>query len=82
VAAARVVNTALLESYGFESSESFPNPLPAKAACRVLGLPAGQCRLPLGRAPDELEDRARLVLAHLGREVPAPAGVSTGGSFA
>jgi 4-hydroxy-tetrahydrodipicolinate synthase len=82
VAAARVANTALLESYGFESSESFPNPLPAKAACRVLGLPAGQCRLPLGRAPDELEDRARLVLAHLGREVPAPAGASTGGSFA
>ena len=48
---ARVANARLFESYDFESSEAFPNPLPAKAACRVLGLPAGQCRLPLGAAP-------------------------------
>jgi len=79
---ARAANTALLESYAFESSELFPNPLPAKAACRVLGLPAGQCRPPLGPAPAELEDRARAVLAHLGREVRAPAGASTGGPLA
>lgn len=79
--AARAANSALLESYAFESSELYPNPLPAKAACRVLGLPAGHCRLPLGPAPTELEDRARLVLAHLGREVRAPAGASTGGSL-
>jgi 4-hydroxy-tetrahydrodipicolinate synthase len=58
-------NTRLLESYDFESSESFPNPLPAKAACRVLGLPVGQCRLPLGPAPLELEERARTVIANL-----------------
>ena len=29
-----------------------PNPIPTKAMLRVLGLPAGQCRLPLGPAPD------------------------------
>jgi 4-hydroxy-tetrahydrodipicolinate synthase len=58
-------NTRLLESYDFESSEAFPNPLPAKAACRVLGLPVGQCRLPLGPAPLELEERARIVIANL-----------------
>jgi 4-hydroxy-tetrahydrodipicolinate synthase len=81
VIAARAANSALLESYSFESTEQFPNPLPAKAACRVLGLPAGQCRLPLGPAPAELDDRARLVLAQLGREVRAPAGASTGGSL-
>jgi 4-hydroxy-tetrahydrodipicolinate synthase len=81
VIAARAANSALLESYSFESTEQFPNPLPAKAACRVLGLPAGQCRLPLGSAPAELDDRARLVLAQLGREVRAPAGASTGGSL-
>ena len=34
-------NARLFESYDFESSETFPNPLPAKAACRALGLPAG-----------------------------------------
>ena len=32
---------------------------------RVLGLPAGQCRLPMGAAPDWLEPRAREVLANL-----------------
>ncbi|HLI73865.1 MAG TPA: 4-hydroxy-tetrahydrodipicolinate synthase [Acidimicrobiales bacterium] len=80
--AAQAANARLLESYAFQSSEVFPNPLPAKAACRVLGLPAGQCRPPLGAAPAELEDRARLMLAHLGREVPAPAGAGTGGPLA
>jgi len=66
VDAARAANAKLLESYEFESSESFPNPLPAKAACRALGLPAGQCRLPLGTAPPELDERAAQVLKHLG----------------
>jgi hypothetical protein len=32
---------------------------------RVLGLPVGQCRLPMGPAPDGLEDRARGVLDQL-----------------
>jgi 4-hydroxy-tetrahydrodipicolinate synthase len=71
---ARLVNARLAASYAFETSDEFPNPLPAKAACRVLGLPAGQCRLPMGAAPPELEDRARVVLAGLGRAVPAASG--------
>jgi len=79
---ARVANARLLESYDFESSEAFPNPLPAKAACRVLGLPAGQCRLPLGGAPPELEERARTVLENLGRDVHAVAGAGAGGPLA
>ena len=82
VEGARMANARLLESYDFESSESFPNPLPAKAACRVLGLPAGQCRLPLGSAPPELEDRARTVLGNLGRDVPAVAAARPGKSLA
>jgi hypothetical protein len=32
---------------------------------RVMGLPAGQCRLPLGDAPSGLEDRAKQILADL-----------------
>ena len=47
----------LLESYRFESTDEYPNPLPAKAVCRALGLPAGQCRLPMGVAPPELDER-------------------------
>jgi 4-hydroxy-tetrahydrodipicolinate synthase len=56
------LNRRLLESYGFESSEEYPNPVPAKAACRALGLAVGQCRLPNAPAPRSLEDQARSVI--------------------
>ena len=63
---ARRINARLLESYRFETGDDTPNPLPSKAMLRVLGQPAGQCRLPMGPAPAGLEDRAREVLANLG----------------
>ena len=63
---ARAENAKLVESYDFESTEQFPNPLPAKAACRALGLRVGQCRLPLGAAPPELEGEALRILTRLG----------------
>jgi 4-hydroxy-tetrahydrodipicolinate synthase len=63
---ARRINARLIPSYDFETGDAAPNPVPAKAMLRVLGLPAGQCRLPMGPAPDGLEDRARQVLAGLG----------------
>lgn len=62
---ARALNSRLVESYDFESTEQFPNPQPAKAACRALGLPAGQCRLPLGVAPPELDVEAVRVMTRL-----------------
>jgi 4-hydroxy-tetrahydrodipicolinate synthase len=62
---ARALNARLVESYDFESTEEFPNPLPAKAACRALGLRVGQCRLPLGDAPPELEGEALRMLVRL-----------------
>ena len=71
---ARALNGRLLPSYGFESSDAFPNPLPAKAALRALGLPAGQCRLPMGPAPAELDRAAEAELARLGRAVPSGTG--------
>jgi 4-hydroxy-tetrahydrodipicolinate synthase len=64
---ARSLNARLIESYDFESSDAHPNPIPAKAACRALGLPAGQCRLPLGPAAPELDGQARLIMSRLGR---------------
>ncbi len=69
VVGARRANARLIESFDFESTEEFPNPLPAKAACRVLGLRVGQCRAPLGPAPRLLDERAAEVLAALR---PAP----------
>jgi 4-hydroxy-tetrahydrodipicolinate synthase len=65
VAGARELNAALLDSFAFETGDDAPNPLPTKAVLRVLGLPAGQCRLPLGDAPDGLEEAAAAVLGRL-----------------
>ncbi len=62
---ARTLNARLIESHRFQSTDDAPNPQPAKAMMRVLGLPAGQCRLPHGPSPAGLEDRAREVLSHL-----------------
>jgi 4-hydroxy-tetrahydrodipicolinate synthase len=63
---ARRANAGLQASFVFESGDDAPNPIPAKAMLRVLGLRVGQCRLPMGDAPPGLEDRARAVLEGLG----------------
>jgi len=59
------INTALLPSYSFQSSDDAPNPLPTKAVMRTMNLPAGQCRLPLGDAPATLDAEAAALLATL-----------------
>jgi len=65
VGAARAVNARLLPSFAFETGDDAPNPIPTKAMMRVLGLPGGQCRLPMGDAPNWVEPKARQVLADL-----------------
>jgi 4-hydroxy-tetrahydrodipicolinate synthase len=65
LAHAREINGRLLESYLFETGDTAPNPIPAKAMMRTLGLAVGECRLPMGPAPAGLEDRAREVYANL-----------------
>ena len=67
LAAAIAGNAELLDSFDFESSEDYPNPLPAKAMCRALGLAVGQCRLPMGAATPELDATAAKVLAAVRR---------------
>ena len=67
---AQRIHARLVPSFEFETSEAAPNPLPTKAVLRVLGLPAGQARLPMGRAPDGLEDEARRILEGLGADAP------------
>ncbi len=59
-------NAELLDSFDFESSEEYPNPLPAKAVCRALGLAVGQCRRPMGASTPELDAAAAKILAAVG----------------
>ncbi len=61
------INRQLIPSYKFETGDVAPNPVPSKAMMRVMGLPAGPCRLPMGPEPDWLESAAESVLADLGR---------------
>jgi 4-hydroxy-tetrahydrodipicolinate synthase len=58
---ARQVNARLIPSHRFQSSDDTPNPVPAKAMMRMLGHEVGECRPPMGPAPEGLEDRARQV---------------------
>lgn len=63
--AARRVNRRMLPSFTFETGDLTPNPIPTKAMMRTLGFPVGQCRLPLGDAPEGLADTARGIHADL-----------------
>jgi 4-hydroxy-tetrahydrodipicolinate synthase len=62
---AQALNARYFEQIAFQTSEEYPNPMPAKAICRARGLPAGQCRLPIGPAPSELDERAARLVASL-----------------
>jgi len=66
VSSAREINARLIPSYAFESTDDTPNPMPTKAVLRRLGLPAGQCRLPVGPAPVGLDHGAAALIASLG----------------
>ena len=62
---ARRINAGLIASYDYETGLDAPNPIPTKALLRVLGLKVGECRPPMGPAPDGLAERARKVLEDL-----------------
>jgi len=63
---AQELNASLLDSYAYESRELAQFALAVKVALRVLGLPAGPCRLPIGPEPEGLEADAQRVLQALG----------------
>ncbi len=67
VQTAMKINQQMIPSYGFETGDEAPNPVPTKAMMRIMGLPAGPTRPPLGPEPDWVESQARAVLAELGR---------------
>jgi 4-hydroxy-tetrahydrodipicolinate synthase len=62
---AQKYNERLAPSYAFENSETYPNPMPAKAALRAMGFAVGQCRLPLGDGDETLDLAAKDVVTSL-----------------
>jgi 4-hydroxy-tetrahydrodipicolinate synthase len=67
VVEATKINQKLLASWDFETGDIAPNPVPSKTMLRLLGLPGGACRPPMGPEPEWLADDARKVLSNLGR---------------
>lgn len=61
------INRRLIPSYEFETGDLAPNPIPTKAMLRILGMPGGSTRMPMGPEPDFVEADAKNVLADLGR---------------
>lgn len=64
-AGAQRVNRHLLASFAYETGDEAPNPIPSKVMMNMLGVPVGQCRLPMGPPPDFVAERARQVWADL-----------------
>jgi len=59
---AREINARMLESFAYEATELWQHASGVKALLNELGLPAGQCRLPLPPVPDEALVRARKII--------------------
>ena len=62
---AQMLNERCAASFAFESTEAYPNPMPTKAALRVLGFKVGECRLPHGPSDPELNAAAAEIVASL-----------------
>jgi 4-hydroxy-tetrahydrodipicolinate synthase len=62
---AQRLNERAARSFAFESTEAYPNPMPSKAALRVLGFNVGECRLPHGPSDPELDAQAAEIVASL-----------------
>ena len=64
---ARDLNRRMVPAYGHFAYDDAPSPVPTKSMMNLLGVPVGQCRLPMGPTPDDMELRSKSVLAALGR---------------
>ena len=59
------LNAKMIESFLWQNTDECVFSQSVKAMLRTLGLRVGQCRLPLGPAPEGTEDRAREVYTRL-----------------
>ena len=68
VTEARDINRSLMPAYAHFGYEDAPSPVPTKSMMNVMGVGVGKTRLPMGPAPDDMDDRSRRVLNALGRD--------------
>ncbi|HXH56923.1 4-hydroxy-tetrahydrodipicolinate synthase [Iamia sp.] len=66
VATARRINARLLPSYAYMNTDDCVFSQAVKVMMAELGVPVGECRLPLGPAPAGTADRAAAVAAEIG----------------
>lgn len=64
-AEAQRLNERAAASFAFMNTEQYPNPMPSKAALRVLGFNVGECRLPHGPSDPELDATAAEIVSSL-----------------
>jgi 4-hydroxy-tetrahydrodipicolinate synthase len=62
---AQRLNELVAKSFAFENTEAYPNPMPAKAVLRALGIRVGECRLPHGPSDPDLDAAAAEIMASL-----------------
>jgi 4-hydroxy-tetrahydrodipicolinate synthase len=74
VAKAMACNRAMMPAYGHFAYDDAPSPVPTKAMMNLLGVKVGECRLPMGPSPADMELRAKSVLAALGRSADVAGG--------
>ena len=66
VAEAIALNRAMMPAYSHFAYDDAPSPVPTKAMMNLLGVKVGECRLPMGPTPSDMEMRAKSVLDALG----------------
>lgn len=67
VAEATDWNRRMMAAYGHFAYDDAPSPVPTKAMMNHLGVNVGECRLPMGPTPPDMDARCKQVLAALGR---------------
>ena len=68
------LNRRMIPAYGHFAYDDAPSPVPTKSMMNVIGVGVGDCRLPMGPTPDDMEARSKAVLAALGPDAAvAPA---------
>jgi 4-hydroxy-tetrahydrodipicolinate synthase len=67
VARAAAINRAMMPAFAHFAYDDAPSPVPTKSMMNVLGIKVGHCRLPMGPAPDDIDQRSKAVLVALGK---------------